>query len=172
MGLAIKNKLYATNVGCESGRIFLSQWKPILKDGKYCWPPDTPLGFDMYAPNLIDIKEEEGPVMVKVVPCEEETGLWLICYDDYFGGEQHLYNFKPRFKEGTNKFDYDYAEKLNIGDDIFGLHIDVKDDMVTGDGPIPVTLERLSIIKMRNKMLKKIFKFLRLFTIQVTCQKT
>lgn len=142
MGLPNK-KLYATNVGSE--RIFLSAWIPCRKEGddgeiQYFWPPNTAIGSDMWVPNVLHIKPEDGTVPVKIVASETETGIWLICYDDYFGDEQHIFNWKPRFIEGTIKFDYHYPHTLDLGDDIFGIHVVTDIKMKAGDSPIPVTL--------------------------------
>lgn len=147
MGLPIR-ELHATNTGDETGHIILTKWIPVKKDnGKYCWPPDTPLGLDMWIPNVLDLKEEEGTVSVKIVESKEDTGLWLICFNDYFGSEQHLYaNSKPIRKEEKDRYgDYkgyrdwiiDEHEKYN------SLHVGTDIKMEAGDGPIAVTLERI-----------------------------
>lgn len=142
MGCPI-TEFHATNVGDESGWVLLSKFKPEKREnGKWYAPNDTPLGYDLWIPNVIDLKEDEGVIDVDIVKSDEETGLWLICYDDYFGDEQHLYTNKPRFIEGTKKFDYEFQENYERFE--FGLHIWAKTiDMKTGDGPIPVTLKRL-----------------------------
>lgn len=141
MGLALKT-LYATNIE-NDGKIFLSGWKPEFKDGKYYWPANTPIGHDMYIDNVMDLKEDEGTIPVEIIESEQETGLWLICYDDFFGGEQHLCNFKPRFIEGTKKYDSAYEDEIWDKDEkAWSLHVDTEIKMETGDGPIPVTLKR------------------------------
>jgi hypothetical protein len=128
MGLPIR-ELHVTNTGSETGHIILTKWIPVKKDdGRYCWPPNTPLGFDMWIPNVLGLKEEEGTVSVKIVESKKETGLWLICFNDYFGDEQHLYaNHKPIHED----------EEYN------SLHVSTDIKMEAGDGPIPVTLERI-----------------------------
>ena len=155
MGLGFTDReLYATDVGREDGKIFLSKWKPVLKDGEYHWPPNTPLGNDMWAPNVIGIKPEDGIVRVEIVPSDEETGLWYVCCDGDFLGEKWLYNFKPKLKKIENcftdgspsyRFDGSHArEAVSEPDDVFGLHVwtdNIK--MNRGDGPIPVTLRKL-----------------------------
>jgi len=59
MGLPCR-ELYATNVGDESNEILLSAYKPIKKNDGYHMPPNTPIGFDMWIPNVLDLKEEDG----------------------------------------------------------------------------------------------------------------
>lgn len=145
MGCPIQ-KLYATNIGTDSGKIFLSAYKPEKKDGHYYRPHDTPIGFDMFVNNCLDLTEEEGTVQVTLGKSDTETGLWLICYDDYFGNEEHLYDAKPRFVEGTKKFDYEYWDELCDTDDNIdycGLHVSSNLNMKAGEGPIPVTLIRV-----------------------------
>jgi hypothetical protein len=138
--------LHVTNTGDSSGSIILTKWIPVkeIVDGKrmYKWPPDTPIGFDLWIPNVLDLKEDEETVPVEIVASDKETGLWLVCYDDYFGDEQHLYAHKPRFVEGTKKLDWEYEDSEENDFDM-GLHVAVDSiKMKAGDGPIPVTLIR------------------------------
>lgn len=147
MGLPI-NKLYATNTNDESGRIHLSAWIPEKhEDGKYYCPKNTPIGLDHWVPNTLDLKPEEGTVEVRIIKSDKETGIWLVCFDDYFGDEQHLYaGIKPMFKEGTKNIDWKLFNKLIDDDDSanpFTLHVGTGIKMVAGDGPIAVTLERI-----------------------------
>lgn len=146
MGLPIY-EFNVTNTGTEDGDIFLSKWIPIkTEDGRYKWPPNTPLGYDMWVPNVLDLKEEEGTVPVEIVKSDKETGLWLICVNDYFGDEQHLYaHKKPIHKEekdrygnykGFNDWIFDSYEEYN------NLHVSTDIKMEAGDEPIPVTLIR------------------------------
>jgi hypothetical protein len=146
MGLPIR-ELNVTNTGDESGQIILTKWLPEKRDdGKYYWPPDTPLGHDMWIPNVLDLKIEEGTVPVEIVKSEDETGLWLICVNDYFGDEQHLYaNKKPIHKEEKDRFgDYKGFRDWIIDEDeeFNSLHVATDIKMVAGDGPISVTLKR------------------------------
>ena len=145
MGLG-HSKLWATNVGDESGKIYLTAWIPEKRDGKYFWPDNTPIGGDMWVNNCLGLTEEEGTVCVDVVRSDKETGIWIICYDADFMAEQHLENFKPRFKKDGKTYDYTYqrelAERNHIHVDIFGLHVNTFIEMETGDGPWPVTLVR------------------------------
>ena len=145
MGCPI-TEFHVTNTGDVTGHILLTKWIPDKRDdGKYYRPKDTPLGYDMWIPNVLDLKEEEGTIPVKIVETNEETGLWLICFNDYFGDEQHLYNFKPIHKDekdidGPHKSCRDWI----FPEEDWGLHVWVKDiKMKAGDGPIPVTLERI-----------------------------
>lgn len=138
MGIAIRN-LHATNVGDESGYILVSSWIPIKKKDGYHRPPETPIGLDIWLPNVLDLKPEEGTVDVIVVPSDVETGIWLYCFDDYFGNEQHLCNYKPAFIDGTKRPD---PKPYDENEDAWSIHIWCDIEMVAGDGPIPVTLER------------------------------
>ena len=147
MGLPIR-ELNVTNPNDENGKgdIFLSKWIPVKTENGYKWPPDTPLGFDMWIPNVLDLKIEEGTVPVEIVKSEDETGLWLICVNDYFGNEQHLYaNKKPIHKEEKDRFgDYKGFRDWIIDEDeeYNSLHVATDIKMVAGDGPISVTLKR------------------------------
>lgn len=144
MGLPAK-VLYATNTG-DDREIFLSEWKPSLENGRWMMPPETPIGLDMWISNVLDLKESEGPVVVRVTKAEEETGLWLVCYNEYFGNEQHLYNFKPKFeKDRPDRIDFEYMNKIETNNpNAWGLHVRSDQEMVAGDGPIPATLKRIS----------------------------
>ena len=135
-------KLYATCI--EDSMFVTAGWKPEKKEGRWFMPKDTPIGLDFWVPNVLNLTEDEGPVEVKIVPSEEITGIWLVCFDDYFGNEQHVYNFKPRFKEGTAKLDYTYQNEMEMNEEenFWGLHVATQIDMKAGDGPVPVTFER------------------------------
>lgn len=146
MGLGFTDReLYATNTDPECGKIFLSKWKPVLEDGKYHWPPNIPIGNDMWVPNVIGLKPEDGIVKVEIVPSDEETGLWYVCCDGDFLADKWLYNFKPKLKKIENYFtDGSPSYRFDSSHAIFGLHVwtdNIK--MNSGDGPIPVTLRRL-----------------------------
>lgn len=139
--------LYATNIDREDGWIFLSAWKPILKDdGQYYRDCEQPLGGDMETPNVLNLTFEDGIVPVKVVKSDVETGLWMVCYNDYFGNEKHLYNYKPKTyidKYGELHVDYSEEDEEDIlRPEKWSMHVECEIDMVAGDGPIPVTLER------------------------------
>ncbi len=144
MGLP-KSKLWVTNTGDPSGNILLSAYKPIKKeDGKYYSHPDTPLGYDMWIPNCIDLKPEEGVVRVEIVEAEEETGLWLIYVNDYFGDEQHLYaGEKPIHLPPEQRFGEGFRD-WKIEDHYNSLHIGSEIKMVAGDGPLSVKPKRKS----------------------------
>lgn len=146
MGLPIRG-LNVTNTGDETGRIILTKWIPEKRDdGNYYWPPNTPLGYDMWIPNVLDLKEEEGTIPVEIIESKEETGLWLICFNDYFGDEQHLYaNKKPIHKEEKDRFgDYKgFSDWIIDEDEEFNsIHVATDIKMVAGDEPISVTLKR------------------------------
>lgn len=148
MGVPI-SELYATNVGDNGhGEIMISSWIPEKhEDGKYYWPKETPIGLNHWVPNVLGLTEEEGPVRVEIVPSETETGIWMICFDDYFGNEHHLYaGIKPRFIEGTKNVDWKYFHEMTDNDDNanpFTLHVSSRHiSMVAGEGPIAVTLQR------------------------------
>lgn len=137
-------KLYATNVGYDDGKICLSAWAPERRDGEYYMPHNTPIGLDMKIPNILNLTPDDGPVLVKVVPSETETGLWVACFNDYFGDEQHLFNYKPEFKikDGVKTDRINWGDHLDNDEvDDWELHISMKDiKMVSGDGPIAVTI--------------------------------
>ena len=142
--------LYATNVDREDGWIFLSAWKPILKeDGQYYRDCSQPIGGDMEIPNVLNLTFEDGIVPVKVVKSDVETGLWLVCFNDYFGNEQHLFNYKPKTyvdEYGNFRVDYSKEDEENEEDSTlpekWSIHIACEIKTVAGDGPIPVTLAR------------------------------
>jgi hypothetical protein len=143
-------KLNVTNTGDETGRIILTKWIPEKRDdGNYYWPPNTPLGYDMWIPNVLDLKEEEGTIPVEIIESKEETGLWIICVNDYFGNEQHLYaNKKPIHKEEKDRFgDYKgFRDWIIDSDEAYNsLHVGTNIKMEAGDKPIPVTLKRKTV---------------------------
>lgn len=140
MGLPIEH-LYATNVGDASGKILISNWIPEKREnGIYYMPKNTPIGFDMWINNVLDLKKEEGTVEVKIVKSDQDKGLYIFCYDDYFGNEQHLFNHMPPLKEGTNKIDWINEDEL---DDGWSLHVSSNINMKDGDDPVFVTLKRM-----------------------------
>ena len=142
MGLP-KRTLYATNTNDKSKNILLSAYIPEKRDNGYYRPKDIPLGYDMWISNVLDLKIEEGTVQVEVIMSEKETGLWLICEDDYFAEEQWLYTDKPKHKEGrTDKFDLDEEHYENEVDFFNTLHIGTNIKMKNGDC-INVTLKRV-----------------------------
>lgn len=104
------------------------------ENGKYGYPPNTPVGYEMWIPNCIDLKSEEGTVRVEIVEAEEETGLWLICVNDYFGDEQHLYaGEKPIHLPPKERFrDYKGFRDWKIEDHYNSLHIGSEIKMVAG----------------------------------------
>ena len=129
-----KRTLYATNTNDESKRIFLSAYIPEKKDGGYYRSKDIPLGYDMWIPNVIDLKVEDGTIQVEVIKSEEETGLWLACEDGDFLEEQWLYTDKPKYVEGrTDKFDFNEEHYENEVDFFNSLHIDTNIEMKNGD---------------------------------------
>lgn len=101
MGIGCQ-KLYVTRIDNDEKDLLLSEWKPEIRAGeenrnKVFQPKGTCIGYDMFIPNIFpDLKWEDGPQEVDVVDCEEETGLYMVIIDDYFGGEAHLYNVKPK----------------------------------------------------------------------------
>lgn len=144
MGLP-KDKLWVTNTGDPGGEILLSAFKPVKKEGgKYGYPPDTPVGYEMWIPNCLGLKEEEGVVRVEIVEAEEETGLWLICVNDYFGDEQHLYSGeKPIHKSEEERFgDYKGFHDWIIPEPYNSIHVGTSIKMKAGDGPINVKPKR------------------------------
>ena len=163
MGLPHR-KLYATNTGDESKMIFLTAWIPVKKEDGYHWPPDTPLGGDIWVKNSLGLKEEEGTVPVMIVKSEEETGTWLVCENGYFGNEQWLYNYKPRYREDDpTRIDHAWSQEHVKGDNVFGIHVSTDIDMVAGDGPYPVTLVRGEYPPRKWEMKKKESFWKRLF---------
>ena len=140
-----KRELYLTNIGNNNNLVLLSAWIPNKHDdGKYYQPKDVPIGLDMFVPNVLNLTYQDGPIPVKIVKSDKITGLWLACYNDYFGNETHLFNYKPHFDESHQKIDYDYEDKLNENSDytLWEIHVYVQNiKMKAGDEPIPVTLE-------------------------------
>jgi hypothetical protein len=137
-------KLWVTNTGDPSGEIMLSAFKPVKKEnGKYGYPPDTPVGYEMWIPNCIDLKPEEGVVRVEIVEAEEETGLWLICVND-FGDEQHLCaGKKPIHKSEEERFgDYKGFHDWIISEPYNSIHVSTSIKMKAGDGPLNVKPKR------------------------------
>jgi hypothetical protein len=152
MGLGFTDReLYATNVFTDNERILLSRWKPEYRDGDYYMPSGTNMFEDMWIPNVLGLEYEDGPVKVEIIPSDNETGLWYVCYDGDFIGEKHLYNWKPLLKKvkyGRNpeRFELDVSDvnRPQWCDDMFGLHVwtdNIK--MESGDGPLSVTLRRI-----------------------------
>lgn len=149
MGLGFTDReLYATNADPGSGCILLSRWEPEYRDGRYYMPPNTSMFYDMWVKNVLGLKPDEGTVKVEIVPSEQETGLWYVCYDGDFIGEKHLYNWKPKLKkvkygENPERFELDTSD-IKWEDSFFGLQVWTDNiRMESGDGPIPVTLRRL-----------------------------
>lgn len=142
MGLA-KKTLYVTSTGDDSENIFLSAYIPEKKDGEYYRPKNIPLGYDMWVPNCLGLRYDEGTVQVKVIESKEETGLWLIQEDGDFLEEQWLQTAKPKHREGkTDKFDFDESHYEEDVDFFNSLHIDTNIEMKNGDC-ISVTLKRI-----------------------------
>ena len=148
MGVAL-TKLYATNTGDETGKILLSGWIPEKRGEAYFRPSGAHWFDELWIPNVLDLTYEEGPVPVEVAPSDTETGIWLICVNDYFGDEDHIYTIKPVPKKVSESYrfsDWVFPDTTNDVDDDnggFGLHISsplLKTK--AGDGPIPVTLVR------------------------------
>ena len=138
-----KRTLYATNTNDESKSIFLSAYIPEKKNGEYYQPKDIPLGYDMWIPNVLDLKFEEGTIQVEVIESEKETGLWLICEDGDFSEEQWLQTDKPKHIEGRiDKFDFNEEHYEEDVDFYNNLHIDTDINMKNGDC-INVTLKRV-----------------------------
>ena len=138
-----KKTLYATNTNDESKEILLSAYIPEIRDDKYYRPKNIPLGYDMWIPNVLDLEFEDGTIQVEVIESEKETGLWLICEDDYFAEEQWLYTDKPKHIEGrTDKFDFNEEHYEEDVDFFNSLHIDTDIKMKNGDC-INVTLKRV-----------------------------
>lgn len=173
MGIATR-KLYVTNIGDDS--ILLSKYIPVKKEDGYHFSPNTAFGDDIWIPNVLNLREGEGTVPVKVVKSDIETGLWVICVNDYFGNEIHMYTCKPTHKEEKDRFgDYksfrDWEFPEDDINDVWGLHIWFKDlnDLVAGDGPIPVTLVRTTeetdeeetVVEKKKSIFQKIKKMLK-----------
>ena len=152
MGTPKKN-LYLLNTGDETGNIILTaDWHPIKHkpdDGKWYYPKECPLGLDMWIPNFIGLKPEDGIVKVKLEMSEEETGLWVICFDDYFGNETHIFACKPIHKPEEECRGYKGFSDWEFPDpDDWGLHVWIENcNMVAGDGPLPVTLKIIDKVK-------------------------
>lgn len=145
MGLP-KRDLYLLNTDDESDNVMLfADWFPERHedDGKWHYPKEYPLGHDMWIPNFVGLKPEDGIVKVKLEMSEEETGLWVICFDDYFGNETHIYTSKPTRKPEEERNGYNGFSDWEFEDeDEIGLHVWIENcGMVAGDGPLPVTIK-------------------------------
>lgn len=134
MGLPIR-ELWVTNTGDPSGDILLSAFKPVKKEnGKYGYPPDTPMGYDIWVPNLVGLTEDMGTVKVELIKSEEETGIWLMCFDDYFGDEDHIFvDRKPEWI-----LDNEGKKRSVRADHFYSLHVTVPFKTKHGDGPINI----------------------------------
>lgn len=99
MGLP-KRELYLTRYSKDPEEVLLLSAYPLVKH-ETCWGypnPPYPLGYDIFVPLSVmpGLTFEEGPIKVDLVPSEtEDSGLWMVCYNDYFGNELHVCNFKP-----------------------------------------------------------------------------
>lgn len=113
------------------------------RDNEYFRPKDTPLGYDMWVPNCLDLKYDEGTVQVEVIESKKETGLWLIQENGDFLEEQWLQTDKPKYIEGrTDKFDFNENHYEENVDFFNNLHIYTNIKMKNGDC-ISVTLKKI-----------------------------
>ena len=104
---------------------FLAAYKPLhagFKRGSWKRPPNTPIGYDMFIKTdfFPELTQYDDPIPVEIVEAEEETGLYIACYNDYFGNEQHLYNVKPVFDESGTRLDY---SKMQDDEGFDGFHV-------------------------------------------------
>lgn len=111
---------------------FLAAYKPLpagVKRGSWKSPPNIPLGYDMFIDTdfFPELTQYDDPIPVEIVEAEEETDLYIACYDDYFGNEQHLYNVKPVFNEARTRLD---RSKMQEVEELDGLHVDSRIDAV------------------------------------------
>lgn len=114
---------------------FLASYKPLparFKRGSWKRPPNTPLGCDMFikADFFPGLTQYDDPIPVEIVEAEEETGLYIACYNDYFGNEQHLYNVKPVFNEAGTGLDY---SRMQEDEEFDGFHVSSKVDAKAGN---------------------------------------
>lgn len=109
MGVGTRT-LYVIRVEPDDENLHVSECYPTKKNGDWCRPKGTPIGYEMFIPNIWPwLKFEDYPVEVRVVDSYKETGLYLVAIDDYFGNELHLYNTKPILS--VNSFgNYRYLE--------------------------------------------------------------
>lgn len=115
--------------------IFLAAYKPLhagVKRGSWKSPPNTPLGYDMFIDTdfFPELTQYDDPIPVEIVEAEEETGLYIACYNDCFGNEQHLYNVKPVFNEDGTRLD---RRKMQEVDELDGLHVNSKINAKAGN---------------------------------------
>lgn len=132
MGLA-KGDLWIVKL--DKDTTFLAAYKPLqagMKRGSWKSPPNTPLGYDMFinADFFPEFTQYDDPIPVEIVEAEEETGLYVACYDDYFGDEQHLYNVKPVFNEAGIRLD---RSKMQKDEGLDGFHVATKIDAKAGN---------------------------------------
>ena len=135
---------------------FLAAYKPLpagVKRGSWKSPPNTPLGYDMFIDTdfFPELTQYDDPIPVEIVEAEEETGLYIACYNDFFGNEQHLYNVKPVFNEDGTRLD---RRKMQEVDELDGLHVDSKIDAKAGN-IYNVKLVRRAIKKSTEKPKRK-----------------
>ena len=132
MGLP-KGDLWVVKI--DKDTTFLAAYKPLparVKRGSWKRPPNTPLGCDMFikADFFPELTQYDDPIPVEIVEAEEETGLYIACYNDYFGNEQHLYNVKPVFNEAGTGLDY---SRMQEDEEFDGFHVSSRVDAKAGN---------------------------------------
>ena len=149
MGLP-KGDLWVVKI--DKDTTLLAAYRPLparVKRGSWKRPPNTPLGCDMFikADFFPGLTQYDDPIPVEIVEAEEETGLYIACYNDYFGNEQHLYNVKPVFSEDGTGLDYSRMQ----GDEEFdGFHVASRIDTKAGN------IYNVKLVRREIRTIKKL----------------
>lgn len=131
-----------TRVDPDTEKVLLSAYIPVKKEDGWHMPEGQALFYEIWVPNLLNLIEDDGPVEVDIQLTEDETGVWAICYDDYFFEETHIYtvNYSLENVGGRWKINRKLTDTSNDDNEGFGLHVCIK-GMKSGDVS-PVTFVR------------------------------
>lgn len=127
-------KLYVTRLENESKKLYLTYFKPILKeDGEYYRPENTPLGLEFEISDYFpELKKGDEPIEVKLELCEEDTRLYVAAENGYFSNEIWMYvGEKPELNvinENTKCWEYNPNSQMpsHINPAVFINNVDIK----------------------------------------------